>query len=298
MFKTLAAFILRSQMHAAGTVGLFGTLAWVFPLLSYLSCAALALVVLSKGVQQAIPVMIGAGIFSGLIAFVTLGTPLLALAMTLAVWIPTMIVAEALARSRSQSIMILVASGLAILLAITLRLFMADVDGFWLQLIERLVERSQAQGAFLDADFRQTIAAAMNGIVSAGLALTLTVSVMIGRWWQSTAVNPGGFAEEFRQIMMPKGLAILLAVLLGWMIFGKVGVQSAGIMLDISMILMLAFMFAGLAFIHQAFHATGKSTSWLIGLYVFLFIAFVYAVSALAVLGVVTSLTGKKLLKQ
>ena len=294
MFKNLSAFILRSQMHAAGIVGLFGTLAWIFPLMSYLSCAALALVVLSKNVQAAIPVLIGAMFFSGLVAFVTLGTPLITLAMVLALWIPTTIVAESLRRTRSQAVMVLLASVLAIILALCLRAYISDVDAFWLKLIDRIAEQSNAEGAFQDSTFRQVLAASMNGIVAAGMSLTLILSVMIGRWWQSLVVNPGGFAEEFRLIRMPRAAGIIMALIVAYLVLAKIPLQEAGVLLDISLIGMIAFMLAGLAFLHQAMYTTGKPTAWLIGLYVFLFFAFIYGAMALAILGVIISVSGRE----
>jgi hypothetical protein len=296
MFKALSAFILRSQMHAAGIVGLFGSLAWIFPLLSYLSCAALALIVLSKGVQSAIQVLAGATLFSGIVAFVTMGTPVVTFAMVLVLWLPTILVAEVLRRTRSQTVLILLASLLAVVLAICLRAYIGDVDAFWSNLIERIMQRSNASEALANPAFRETLAAAMNGIVASGFALTMILSVMLGRWWQSLTVNPGGFASEFRQISFPKGLSIAALIMTAYLAIGQVAVTDAGIVLDLSMICVMAFMFGGLAFIHQTMYAKSVSSAWLFGLYLLLFIASIYAAMALAMLGMVASLTGRKVL--
>lgn len=287
--RALAAYIMRGQIQAAGIVGLFGVLAWIFPFLSYISNAALALVVLRHGTKAGLIVMAGAALLAGAVAMVRFGSPLLAFTMVMALWMPVWLAAQVLSSTRSQTILLVVSSLIAIIFAIGMRVVIGDVEAFWQSVLNKLVSQAASADIATQTIVIEKVAAVMNGFIAAGLGLSIMLSVILARWWQAELYNPGGFGTEFRQIRLPKifAIAVMSIALLAMLTKGQITLTAY--LIDLGMIGVMAFMFHGLAIVHHFAQQTNLTTAWLTGLYFFIFLASIYAFVILAIIGVADS---------
>ena len=288
--RALAAYIMRGQIQAAGIVGLFGVLAWIFPLLSYISNAALALVVLRRGPKAGVIVMAGAALLAGTVAQVRFGSPLLAIMMVMALWIPVWLAAQVLSTTRSQTMLLLVASLIAVIFAIGMRVIIGDVEAFWQNALNKLLSQAGSSDIESQTIVIDKVAAVMNGFIAAGLGLSIVLSVILARWWQAQLYNPGGFGAEFRHIQLPKVVAIATISIVLLTTISKGQITFTAYLIDLGLIGVMAFMFHGLAIVHYFAQQTNVTTAWLAGLYFFIFLASIYAFIILAIIGVADSI--------
>ncbi len=286
--KALAAYILRGRIQAAGIVGLFGVLGWIFPFSFLLSSAAVALVVLKKDLREGLLVLIVAMFFCTFVAYVRFGTPVLAIMSALVLWLPVGLVAQVLRTGRSQTTVLIVIMIMSFLLAIGIRYFSGgDIEVFWHDSLTKyankiaIVDKAERQ-----ADVIMVLSVIMNGFVAVSFGLMTMLSVLLARWWQSLLFNPEGFGEEFRKIQMPILITVPILISAILVVVAKLPVPPYGIVLDLLMIGLVALMFHGLAIVHFFVREKRLGNGWLAGLYFFLIAASVYVISILAMLAI------------
>ena len=90
------------------------------------------------------------------------------------------------------------------------------------------------------------------------------LSLMLARSWQSGLYNPGGFGDEFRQIRLTAGVAITLLALT------VMGSAISPILTVLLPIASLPLFFSGMAMMHGLVKIGRMSSFWLIGIYVLL----------------------------
>jgi hypothetical protein len=82
------------------------------------------------------------------------------------------------------------------------------------------------------------------GLLGWGNALSVTLCLMLGRWWQSLLYNPGGFKDEFQSFRLPQPLVIVLLVV-------AIGLGMLGVDYWFwALIVALPFIFAGFGLVH------------------------------------------------
>lgn len=289
--QALATYIMRGRIQAGGIIGLFGALAILLPLFSYVSNAALGLVVLRKGPKEGMIAMTGAMLLCGIVSYVRFNSPVLALTMALAFWLPVWLASQVLRATRSQTILLIAATIMALVFSIGMRTFVVDVEGFWHEVLNKIASHAEGVDAAKRDLLINKMAVLTNGFVAGGLGLSIMVSTLLARWWQSNLYNPGGFGEEFRGIQLPKLIALPVIACLVVILTGKVAIPPYGLLLDIAIIGLLAFMFHGLSVVHYFVKKRNLNIGWIIGLYFFLILASLYAVCVLALTGIVDSFT-------
>lgn len=268
--RALAGYILRGRLQAVAVTSLFGLLSLFIPPLAYLfGGVPLALVCLRIGPLAAVQVMLGS------LAVVLLGllligaAPVFALSLLLSVWLPVTFCSVYLRRTESQAVMLLAAASIAAGFSAVLYLVVGDVEAWWHdqlapQLQEALAGRTELPVEQLLAEVLPYI----NGMVAAGLVLSLAVSVLIARWLQAALFNPGGFGAEFRTLLVPRWLVIVTLIGLA----GAILLEGplSGWLRDLVFVGMAVFLFQGLALCHLQVHARGWSRHWLWLLYILL----------------------------
>jgi uncharacterized protein YybS (DUF2232 family) len=162
-------------------------------------------------------------------------------------------------------------TGLMALVVVLVFLAMGDPAAWWSQQLQPL-SQMLSEKPELEANMDQLqqlidqLPRAMTGLLAAGMIFACLFSLLLGRWWQSLLVHPGGMRQEFYDFRLGKplslaGLALVSVALLkmGWL---------SDLSLQLALVLMMPFLLAGLAMIHAVFAKRGLHRGWLIGLYI------------------------------
>lgn len=234
--RGLAEYAMSGRRQAVTVAIIFG----LIPMLSLLSGAIVALVILRKGMQEGLLVMLWALLPAGLQWAIGDTTPIFMLA-------GVSILANTLRATGSWSKVLL----LATVLGLVLQLSLALQPGYVTELQE-IFSELMAQGQELpplaagsEASSPEEAVALLLSFYGAYHVLIFTGCLILGRAWQAGLYNPGGFREEFHNLRFdPRVMAVLLALVLG----GLAGIAP----LDNWMpVFCMAPMFAGLAVIHH-----------------------------------------------
>ena len=272
--RALAELIMRGRMQA--TLVVVGSAA--LPLLFWLGAAAGSLVLLRRGLSDALSIVVW-GLLPAL-AWWFFGEP-----RTLMVMLGTLSLAMVLRSSASwqRTLMASVAVGLVygmLLSAVfgdSIGALASEFEKFLPQLLGSTYEQLSVEERTRLAGL---LASVLTGLMAALLQLVSVLSLMLGRYWQALLYNPGGFGAEFRALRLPLPLTLLL--LIGMLLGPNFGPQMAMLTPICSVPLALA----GLAVIH----GVGFSRFWMAGLYVVvvLFLHVIYPL--LVVLAIIDTL--------
>jgi len=124
----------------------------------------------------------------------------------------------------------------------------------------------------------------MTGTFASALAAITIISLIIARNWQARLFNPDAFGEEFRQIMIGKQFAIALLVGIAIAV-----VTQSQIIIELIMVGVIIFMFQGLSLAHALVKQREMNPSWLVGLYVLMFILLIQMIVLLAAFAIIDS---------
>jgi hypothetical protein len=200
--RGLAEYIMRGRRQATLVVAI----AAAVPLLFWISAAALALVVLRRGISEALPVLAW-GILPA-IAWAWVGdiTPLLVIGGT------ALLAMVLHSRSDWASVLLLAVPlglGFAVLLLTVLSEPLQVLAG---QIQERLPELLADMGGTVDeasmAGIEALLVPVLAGLMGAVHMLMVLVCLMVGRSWQARLYNPGGFREEFHRLRLSPAVGI------------------------------------------------------------------------------------------
>ncbi|OPA94685.1 hypothetical protein BFW86_02180 [Pseudomonas fluorescens] len=255
--RALAEFIMRGRMQATLVVAGCAAL----PLLYWLGAAAGCLVLLRRGLQDAVGVL-ALGLLAALFWWLKLDEP-----KVLLVLLGSSSLALVLRASESwvRTLLVSVALGLVFSLLIDAA-FRPQIEVVAQEIVKvlplALGELYQQLSVDERARLATLIAPVLTGLMAAIMQVVSVLSLILGRYWQALLYNPGGFGREFRSIRIPVGPAMLLLAL---MVVGpNLGPQVAFLMLFCS----VPLVFAGLALIHGLVAQKRLAKFWLVGLYV------------------------------
>lgn len=274
--KALADFIVSGRFQAILAASLSGVLAFLLPpwstLLVYLGAAAIALVTLrlgpARGLQVLVPAMLLTGVFYQLA-----GIPALAIVITLLLlWLPCWIVSAVLWHSSSLARAMLSGAVLGVSVLVLVYGLYGDPGNWWYERLQQLVPALEESGLFTQerpaADLLQDLSRLLTGVVLASLSLSALCSVLLARWWQAMQVNPGGLRTDFNALRFGHKTGLLTLAI---MVFAQFAGGAAGDMAaQAVMIILVPYLFAGLAVIHGLVAKTGRGRGWLIAAYVML----------------------------
>lgn len=274
--KALAGFIVSGRFQAILSASLCGVLAFVLPpfstLTNYLGAAVVSLVTLRIGVLQGLLVLVAATTVTMLFYQLT-GVPAVTIAVTvLLLWVPCWLISLVLRRTVSLAGAMLAAAVLGIVALVLIYAVAGDPAPWWydhLVLIRSALEEAGLfpQGVSVD-ELLQDLSRLMTGVIVASLVLGAICSLLIGRWWQALLVNPGGLHSEFCDLRFPQSTGVLV---LGLMMVTQFTQGSASDMAAQGVLIMLVpYLFAGLAVLHGLVARHGRGKGWLIALYALL----------------------------
>lgn len=281
----MAGFIMAGRIQAAIFVVLSTLISLMIPPLIVFCNAAIALITLRKGWQQ--------GIIYTLLASVTLVTVSVLLEHQasrgflagLATWLPMVLIASALAITRSwsktlQLILLITTAGILLF-----HFIHPDAEAYWRPVLEQfkplLKQAYQLSDKKIDENINN-VASWMTGTFAAALALISIVSLIIARNWQALLYNPGGFGKEFTEINLGKPAAIAV---LGGIAIAVLTMNH--LVIELIMAGIAIFMFQGLSLAHALVKQRGMKAGWLVGLYVLMFLLLVQMIVLLATFGII-----------
>lgn len=274
--KALAGFIVRGRYQAILSASLCGMLAFVLPpfstLTNYLGAAVVSLVTLRIGVSQGLLVMVAATVVT-MLFYQLMGVPPATIAVTvLMLWVPCWLISLVLRRTVNLAGAMLAAAVLGLLALALIYVVAGDPAPWWyehLLLIRSTLEEAGLfpQGVSVDV-LLQDLSRLMTGVVVASLALGAVCGLLMGRWWQALLVNPGGLHSEFCSLRFPQSTGLMV---LGLMIVSRFIQGPASDMAAQGVLVMLVpYLFAGLATLHGLVAQQGRGKGWLITVYALL----------------------------
>ncbi|SFM12459.1 hypothetical protein [Halopseudomonas yangmingensis] len=254
--RGLAEYVMRGRREATLVVGV----ALAVPLMFWLGAAVMALVILRRGLNDALPVALWGGLPAVVWAVLGDSTPLLVLVSVIAL-------SHLLRQRRSWALVLLVSVPLGLLMALLLMSLMHDVlqqvaahfIEVWPKVLQDMGHQVDEQ---LTARIQPLVMPLMAGLLAATHVLFALGSLMLGRSMQARLYNPGGFREEFHALRLPPLAAFGLAVLV------LLSLQAA----DLAMLFPLAvlpLLLSGVALVHGLIGLKQLNTGWLIGFYLF-----------------------------
>ena len=252
--RGLAEFIMRGRWQALG-VAVLGSGSLLF---GWVSAAAIALVTLRNGSASGGWLTLWALLPAMVIAAISgdTGSVLLLLG--------TFSLAVILRESVSLSLAVMASVPLALLGGAALTLF----NGVFLQeLVETFnqalaqLEQELAQGETAEMVFNAVSVPQVAALLATGNAVIALLSLILGRYWQASLYNPGGFGEEFRALRLPVGAVLLMAsaALVLWWMGADWRVWSAVVVLPLTMV--------GFSLLHAFAKRAGKGVTWLTLMY-------------------------------
>lgn len=267
----LAAFIVRGPWQAvmvasvAAVVSMLAPpISWVF---AYVSGATIALVTLKIGARQGIQVTLGAALAAALLTWLTVRNPFLGVAFALLLWAPVWLIAMVLRGTASLALAIQTAVALGIVAVLAVFMVVGDPAAAWLGLLEQLrptFEQAQVfqDSAQLDEALRLG-ARIMTGASVAYAVLGVILALLLGRAWHAKLDNPSGFGQEFRALRLDQvsglvALGVTLAAVL----------TRQALLVNLVWVLVVGYLFHGLAVAHNLFGRTRAPGWWLSGMYV------------------------------
>ncbi len=276
--QAIAAYIMRGRFQAmlmTAGLGLLSVL--LMPLswpLSYLSAGSVVLVTLMQGQREGLYNVAGATALVAVLMGISFGQPVMAIGFGLVLWLPALLLALLLYRTRSLALTLAINALLGIVLITGIYLLQGDPAGWWYGYITGQVIPAMKQAnlelpqEILSEQMLRQSAAMMTGVMVASISMGLSISVLVGRWWQSVISRPGAFGEEFRQLRMGLLASVVLVVLfaLSLLASGQLAEWASNAML----VAMVVFLFQGLAVGHALVRQSGAGQGWLVMMYILL----------------------------
>ena len=275
MMRALAGIIVAGPLQAVLVVALFTVLSFLAPpltsILSYAGAAGLALYSLHVGARSGAIVLLGAMLVTGLLTEMLVHQGMTIAVTSLLLWFPVWLIAVVLRETRSLAMAMLALSALAMAGILLVFLWFGDPSQWWLERLSGLIN-SLADQPEIEIDtgslheFAEQVAPFMTGSLAAGLSFAALTCLMLGRWWQSLMVKPGALRKEFYALRLNRMLS-LLAVGIFALAALKFGSVSA-LALQWSLVVLVPFLFVGLAVVHATLANLKAARIWLIIIYI------------------------------
>jgi hypothetical protein len=286
--RGLAAFVMRSRAQAILAATAFALLSLVLPPSSYLTGGVVALVTLRLGWREGLLVLAGTGAATALAVGLAFGNPLPAVAVFGLLWVPVWLLGEALRRTAAQGPVLSAGAVAAAALVLLTYLVLGSPAEWWRSFLDRtLVATLAEQGLVVPPEVVERVSRVMTGVVASASLLGGSLSLLIGRWWQSLLYNPGGFGTEFRVLRVDRRIGVATVALLIALALGE-GVVSA-VAAELVLVALVIYTLQGLAVAHAFFQARRSGGVWLGGVYATLLLLWPYPLIALGLVGLTDS---------
>jgi hypothetical protein len=268
--NTPGKFLLSGKMQAIGLISLLTLLSMLLPPFSYIiGGAPVGLLTLRKGPVYSLQAVFGALLLTSLFGYITNLGAALGAAFALGIWMPVWLVSLLLRISESQGFMLVIVAGVGVVLVLGSYLFTDELSLLWQSWLDRFMQQDipAADAARLQQLFDASLPL-LNGIIAAGFVISLAITVILARWWQSRLFNPGGFRTEFQELLLPRWLTLATFVCLIFSVM-DLGLYQWPIR-NVLIVLIVSHVLQGIASVHRVIFTRKLSSNWLIAMYGFL----------------------------
>jgi len=268
--QALAKYIMHGRVQAIGSVVSLALLSLIISPLAIFTTAAVALVTLVHGYREGLINLFVATVILTVFTGVALNQPAIGLELALKFWLPAWFLASIVLARSSMSLAIVVAATISCLLVLGFYFF-TDPAAHWQEVINKqLIPMLKEAGMQIQEGPKAEKLWLFMSKIMTGSAIALflalqTVSLLLARYWQALLYNPGGFAQEFRQLQFGKFAANIAFVITVFVI-----TTVNEMVLNLFFIAIVLMMFQGLAVVHSLVAKCKLSPSLLTGVYVFI----------------------------
>ncbi len=293
--RALGTYTLKGHWQAVTVVSVLSLLSLMMPLVGYFGCGVpLALIALRKGGRFALQVIAGSVVLFLLLSLV-LGVPLYFLqGVLLIAWLPVFLCALVHRLTERPAMMALAAAALALLYVLVMYIAVGDVQAWWLEALQSIdVSELPAE---LQAQFEQFVKLAppvVNAAIASSIVVSLIITLLLARWWQSALFNPGGFQREFHEFRVPRQLVLPTLALMGLSLLQAQ--PFTPVVRESLVVFVVLYLFHGIAAVHRTVARRRLSVNWLIAMYCLLFVLPQLMVLMVAWMGLTDSLIGRGL---
>jgi hypothetical protein len=242
-------------MQAMLVASTLAILSLLFPPVSIVSSATVALVTLRRGAYEGLFVLLCSCVASALLGVVVLHNYYFAMLYGLVLWLPIWVIAVVLREGRHLSLAIEIAVLMGVVVVVGFYLYNSNTSMMWQGLLQQMAQPLVQKTPEIQLEkIRQSIAVFshfMTGIVVSGTVYSMLFGLFLGRWWQSVLYNPGGFREEYLNLKVTLRLVVASIIIAG-VAFTDYGVLSE-IAKNISVLLFLLYTVMGAAILHALF---------------------------------------------
>lgn len=255
------------------------------PLLDLLAAAVLALVTLRHGPREAAWVAALAGIALWMTDII-LGIPVTRfIALLVISWLPVVLLATTLRATTSPARVLQAVALLGCGVVVGIHAALGDPAPVWQEVaLTRILPWLDAAGVEYDRaaveDGLPAISGLMTGLAAGFWIITQWLAVVLGRWWQSLLVNPGGFRREFHTLRLGQGITLIAGAL-----FVAAPLTGLPLAVNLALVLLLVFALQGLAVVHGIVGQARMHWVWLAGMYILLLVLPPHMIGLLALAG-------------
>ena len=254
--RRLAEFIMRGRMQAIVVVALASAL----PMMFWLGAAAASLVLLRRGLNDALSVIVWALLPAAVWVYFGDPRPLLGILGALVIAYTLRVTASwSKALLASLLVGVVFAWVLGIVFAQPLADLAAELNEIVAKMLTELYEQLSAEEQL---QLQSLIVPVLTGLMAAVLQVLCVLSVLLARYWQAALYNPGGFGHEFKRLRLPA--VIVFPLVFGMLFAPSLGIQAA----ILTPVCSVPLVFTGLAVVHGLVAKYRLGNFWLIGLYV------------------------------
>ena len=272
--RALAAMIMRGPVSAAGLASLFGLAGLILPPLWLVSGATIGLYSLRRGARPGIQVVLLATGLCGILFYIGTGSLAITALLCGSMWLPVWLVSQILRWRADQGLMMAAIGALAAAYVVIVRVVFPDVTEWWRRQLEAVRDAVQAQDgqSVLGQIDVARIAEQMPAATAIYIVLSLTMMLLLSRWWQAMLFNVGGFQKEFCALLLPRQVFYVVMALALIMLVLAVQGTRVPMAQDLLLVAVLLYGVQGLAVAHYHVSAKSLSSAWLIVAYAAFFV--------------------------
>ena len=292
--KALGNYILRTRVHAILAISVLTLLSiFISPFSYFISGAPMGLAALRKGPVTGLQVAAGCLLLTALPAMALNLQPGIPIAFMATVWLPVILCAGLLRNTQSQGLMVLCAGTVGVFFTALIYVMLEDIQTWWYEWFELWKQYAESEPARQQLEQAyQLISPLLSAIFASGFVISLIITMLLARWWQSALFNPGGFRKEFYALRLPR---ILVFPTLAGLLTLLLVPGTASIALRDTVILMLVlYLFQGISVIHGFLYTRARSRVWLIVIYGMFFIMPRFILLFVSCVGIVNACLGGK----
>ncbi|MEM7564811.1 MAG: hypothetical protein AAF353_17425 [Pseudomonadota bacterium] len=291
---TLARFTLKGPYQAAGVVGLLAVLSVLIPLMApntgigvlaaslcmLLSCVLVGLIILTQGSTSGLKA-IGFSILGiTVVSWGLINSPELGLWTGLVQWLPIILLAQTLRSSKSLALTMLLGVLLGTVGILTQHLLWTDIEAQWTEMaVQRLQQMGEVDPQLLERNI-QLIKLFVVALIAMAYLLMVSM-VLLARWMQAKLAESERFAQEFQALSLGRGAAMAALVVTGLAFWLKQPWINS-----LMLLMVVAFLFQGIAVIHSKL-TTKRQSKLLLGLFYALLMIFPQVVALTSLVGVI-----------